>query len=271
MKYALPYGTFLAARGARRLPFGESILDWYFAFYCRNLLGSKPVRTFLAAPFGPWYPLSTRLCSTPPNACTFSELERRGTSLASLPCREAFPPGAVAATVMRTMTSVTGSRTSGVHPARTMLVVAVGTMGRWPAWPSMVSPSLLAHRPRGWRARLRWSKRSARARELAISQRRNVELAVRRAHHRHRTRVDIGAAACRPDDRAPHGRSSRTAVQFALESSITRIRRTRFGRRPPSRSALGTTPRMFTSDGTFVDQDGDLMNGTMFLAIPQSG
>ncbi len=25
---------------------------------------------------------------------------------------------------------------------------------------------------------------------------------------------------------------------------------------------------MFTSEGTFVDQDGDALNGTMFLSIP---
>jgi hypothetical protein len=28
------------------------------------------------------------------------------------------------------------------------------------------------------------------------------------------------------------------------------------------------TRRIFTSEGTFVDQDGDVLNGTMLLSIP---
>ena len=63
--------------------------------------------------------------------------------------------------------------------------------------------------------------------------------------------------------------SSRTAWRFGRDILCCNTPDRFPGHRPAL--AFGTpaaTRRMFTSEGTFVDQDGDVLNGTVFLAVP---
>ena len=103
------------------------------------------------------------------------------------------------------------------------------------------------------------------ARETAISQRRNVRIVftgtniIQTVRGEHPPRRDHDAPA--------DGASSRTGCS----SSVCRSCRTRPTRSPPDplrrrRIAFGpSATRAFTSEGTLVDANGDVLNGTLFL------
>jgi hypothetical protein len=100
------------------------------------------------------------------------------------------------------------------------------------------------------------------AREVAISQRRNVQLVFVGNNVIRSVRQDL-----------PNGTTVLRTVQ--LESRMEFLRPIpndtpdQFATSQPSAIAFGQSgSRAFTSEGTFVDANGDVLNGTLFLAIP---
>ena len=148
------------------------------------------------------------------------------------------------------------------------LMVVVGLLGVLGAMAIMVSPSFT----RTARADASTSQvidaiRSAR--EQAISQRRNVELQFILPSAIQTRRVDIGA------DGVQTGTTVLRTIELENRMEIRRDpdvpANTPDGFPGTGAVAFGTpaaTRRMFTSEGTFVDQDGDVLNGTIFLSIP---
>ena len=105
------------------------------------------------------------------------------------------------------------------------------------------------------------------AREQAISQRRNIELWFHLPNAIETRRVNIDPNGPPP---AP------TPLRYVELENGMEIRRDISVNTPDQFPGTGpfafgtpaATRRMFTSEGTFVDQDGDVLNGTVFLAVP---
>jgi prepilin-type N-terminal cleavage/methylation domain-containing protein len=103
------------------------------------------------------------------------------------------------------------------------------------------------------------------AREIAISQRRNVRVAFTGVDVIQTARIEIPAAE-----------TPLRAVQ--LENRMRFLKETgvpdtpdKFGIPSSSAVAFGTpapTQLLFTSEGTLVDQNGNIINGTVFLSVP---
>ena len=98
------------------------------------------------------------------------------------------------------------------------------------------------------------------ARETAISQRRNVEIRFLGTDVIQTARQNI-----------PAGTTVLRTVQFENRVQFLKPIATdtpdAFGNPNPVSFGISAT-RMFTSEGTLVDANGDVMNGTLFLAIP---
>lgn len=99
------------------------------------------------------------------------------------------------------------------------------------------------------------------ARETAISQRRNVQVQFVGTNQIQVRRVNI-----------PNGDTTllRTVdlenrMRFMLVAGVPDTPDL-FGRTAPA--SFSSATRMFTSEGTFVDANGDPMNGTLFMAVP---
>ena len=106
------------------------------------------------------------------------------------------------------------------------------------------------------------------ARETAISQRRNVRVVFVGLTAIRSVREDIGAGGVITGTTTFARWNSRTACNFG-SCRVFRTRPTDFGRNAQRRCCVWPSPtRMFTSEGNFVNQQGDLLNGTLFLAIP---
>ena len=100
------------------------------------------------------------------------------------------------------------------------------------------------------------------ARELAVSQRRNVEVRFIGTDAIQTARVEV------PDGTTTVVRTIQleNRMQFLLQSGIPDTPDL-FGR--SAAVAFGASPtRMFTSEGTFVDSNGDVLNGTLFMSVP---
>jgi prepilin-type N-terminal cleavage/methylation domain-containing protein len=103
------------------------------------------------------------------------------------------------------------------------------------------------------------------ARELAISQRRNVELRFINNNGLQTARVDIGANGVQTGTTPLRTIELENRMELLLQTGVPDTPML-FGNQ--SATAFGTTPRrMFTSEGTFVDANGDVLNGTMFLSV----
>jgi prepilin-type N-terminal cleavage/methylation domain-containing protein len=100
------------------------------------------------------------------------------------------------------------------------------------------------------------------ARDLAISSRRNIQLRFLGNNGIQTARVEIpGPATTIVRTVELEGR-----MRIALVPGVPDTP-DRFGN--PSATAFGPTPsRMFTSEGTLVDANGDVLNGTLFLGDP---
>ena len=100
------------------------------------------------------------------------------------------------------------------------------------------------------------------ARDLAISSRRNVQLRFLGRNGMQTVRMEVpgpGLTIVRTVEL--EGRTEFRLVPGVPDTPD------RFGN--PSALAFGPTPsRMFTSEGTLVDSNGDVLNGTVFLADP---
>ena len=151
------------------------------------------------------------------------------------------------------------------------VLVVVGLLGVLAAMAMMVAPSFTrSARADASTAQVLDAIRSAR--EQAISQRRNVELWFILPNAIQTRRVDIGAGG------VPTGTTTILRT-VQLENRMELLRDPAVAANTPDGfPAPGGGPwafgvpdaarRMFTSEGTFVDQDGDVVNGTLFLSIP---
>jgi len=105
------------------------------------------------------------------------------------------------------------------------------------------------------------------ARETSVSQRRNIMVRPVGLNGLQTVRQDIGANGIVVGTTVLRTVEFENGVQFRLESGVPNT--------PDAfplngtAVAFGASPtRMFTSEGTFVDQQGDPLNGTFFLARP---
>ena len=146
------------------------------------------------------------------------------------------------------------------------VLVVVGILGTLAAMAMMVSPAYSQHaRAEAGISQVLDVMRSAR--EVAVSQRRNVEVLFIGLNAIQTRRIEIDANG------VPTGLPTtiRTVelenrVQFRLEPGVPDTPDL-FGKA----SALDfdlAGPWMFTSEGTFVGGSGDVTNGTVFMSIP---
>jgi prepilin-type N-terminal cleavage/methylation domain-containing protein len=145
------------------------------------------------------------------------------------------------------------------------VLVVVGILGTLAAMAIMVSPSFAQHaRAEGGISQAMDTLRQAR--EVAISQRRNVQVRFIGTSAIQIARVDIGAAGIPTGTTILRTIELENRVQFRLEPGVPDTPDL-FGNQAPIAFGPSAT-RMFTSEGTFVDAAGDPLNGTAFLAIP---
>lgn len=152
-------------------------------------------------------------------------------------------------------TSVTNEQ--GFSLLEILMVVAImATIGSMAA---MISPNFIKHQ----KAEAGVSQAldvMRNARDIAVSQRRNVEVRFIGENVIQIARQDL-----------PNGTTVLRTVEFEnrvrFEKAVTDDTPDRFGN--PAAIAFGPTgTQMFTSEGTFVNANGDPLNGTLFLAIP---
>ena len=148
------------------------------------------------------------------------------------------------------------------------LLVVVALMGVLAVMAIMVSPSFIrSARADASIVQLMDAIRSAR--EVAISQRRNVELRFVGLDAVQTVRVDIGANGVQTGTTVLRTVEFENRMQIRLDPNVPADTPDLFGR--TTATSFGTpaaTRLIFTSEGTFVDQDGDVLNGTVFLSIP---
>jgi prepilin-type N-terminal cleavage/methylation domain-containing protein len=105
------------------------------------------------------------------------------------------------------------------------------------------------------------------AREVAVSQRRNVEVRFIGTNGIQTVRRDIGLNGVSAGTTTLRTVELENRVQLRLDPDVTVDTPDGFGR--TTATSFGATGfRMFTSEGTFVDGNGDLLNGTITLSIP---
>jgi Tfp pilus assembly protein FimT len=147
-----------------------------------------------------------------------------------------------------------------------VMLVVVGILGTLAATTILVSPAFLRHaKTESGIAQAVDALRVAR--ETAISQRRNVLIEFIGLTAVRTLRQDIGANGAITGTTVLSTIELENNMQFRLEPGVPN---TPDGFMPfGSAIAFGTSPvRMFTSEGTLVDQVGDVLNGTVFLAMP---
>jgi prepilin-type N-terminal cleavage/methylation domain-containing protein len=139
-----------------------------------------------------------------------------------------------------------------------MMVVAL--MGVLAGMAALITPTFVQHaKAEGGIEQVLDVFRSAR--ETAISQRRNVEIRF------------VGTTVIQTvRDNIPNGTTVLSTVQLENRVQFLLVPGV-----PDTPDAFGnatatafgnTASRMFTSEGTFVDANGDVLNGSLFLAIP---
>lgn len=144
------------------------------------------------------------------------------------------------------------------------LSVVVGILGTLAAITIMVSPAFSQHaKAESGIAQAVDALRIGR--ETAISQRRNVMIEFIGLTAIRTVRQDIGANGVVTGTTVLNTVELENNVQFRLDG----LPDTPDGFGNGAAISFGSSPqRMFTSEGTLVDQQGDVMNGSVFLAIP---
>ncbi len=142
------------------------------------------------------------------------------------------------------------------------VLLAVAILGTLAGMAMLVSPAFVRHaRSDSGIEQALGILRSAR--EIAITERRNVEV-----HFIGRDAIEIAR------EEVPAGAGTTVLRTVRLENGIQFLLVPGVPDTPDafgnaSATAFGPTPTwMFTSEGTFVDANGDVLNGTLFLAIP---
>jgi prepilin-type N-terminal cleavage/methylation domain-containing protein len=150
------------------------------------------------------------------------------------------------------------------------LLVVVGLMGVVAAMAMMVSPALTqTKRSDSGMEQALDAIRSAR--EVAISQRRNVRLSFVGITAFQTLREDIDATGTVTGTTILRTVQLENRMQIRLDPDVLVNTPDRFptAARPSTATAFsGPTPVRFTSEGTFVDANGDVTNGTITLSIP---
>ena len=145
------------------------------------------------------------------------------------------------------------------------MLVVIGIMGTLAAMSILVSPAFTQHaKAESGIAQAVDALRVAR--ETAISQRRNVMIEFIGLTAIQTLRQEIGTNGVVTGTTVLNTIELENNVHFKLEDGVPD---TPDGFGNGSAISFGTSPaRMFTSEGTLVNQQGDVMNGTLFLSIP---
>jgi prepilin-type N-terminal cleavage/methylation domain-containing protein len=150
------------------------------------------------------------------------------------------------------------------------LLVVVGLMGVIAAMAMMVSPALtLSKRSDSGLEQALDAIRSAR--EVAISQRRNVRLNFVGLTAFQTLREDINSSGAVTGTTILRTIELENRMQIRLDPDVPSNTPDRFptAAKPATATAFsGPTPVRFTSEGTLVDANGDVVNGTITLSIP---
>jgi prepilin-type N-terminal cleavage/methylation domain-containing protein len=102
------------------------------------------------------------------------------------------------------------------------------------------------------------------ARELSVAARRNVQVTFG-TNTIMATKIDVGGATILLRTTTLEGRNKFQQPP----STVTTDTPDAFGNTDTSGINLGTkTPAMFTTDGSLINQDGDIINGSIFIGIP---
>jgi prepilin-type N-terminal cleavage/methylation domain-containing protein len=148
------------------------------------------------------------------------------------------------------------------------ILVVVALMGALAAMAIMVSPSF-TRTARADASIVQMMDAIRSAREVAISQRRNVELRFIGLDAVQTVRIDIGVNGVQTGTTILRTVELENRMQFRLEPGVNDDTPDGFGNATAIHFGVpAATRRIFTSEGTFVDQDGDVLNGTIFVSIP---
>jgi prepilin-type N-terminal cleavage/methylation domain-containing protein len=144
------------------------------------------------------------------------------------------------------------------------VLVVVGVLGVLAAMAMMVSPTF-SRQARADAGIAQALDAIRLARETAISQRRNVRVTFVGLTAIQTVREDIGANGVVTGTTVLRTVELENRMRFRLEPGVPDTP-DEFG--AATAVAFGQSPtRMFTSEGTFVNQQGDALNGTVFLSI----
>jgi prepilin-type N-terminal cleavage/methylation domain-containing protein len=146
------------------------------------------------------------------------------------------------------------------------LMVVVGLIGTLAVMAMMVSPAFTNQaKANGGTEQVLDLFRSAR--EVAISQRRNIEVRFVGTTGLQTVRRDIGTGGVQTGTTTLRTIELENKMQFRIDPAVTADTPDHFGN--GSATSFGATgARMFTSEGTFVDGNGDPLNGTLFISNP---
>jgi prepilin-type N-terminal cleavage/methylation domain-containing protein len=145
------------------------------------------------------------------------------------------------------------------------VLVVVGILGALAGMAMMVSPAYSRHaRAEAGVSQILDVLRSGR--EVAISQRRNVEVLFIGLNAIRTRRIDIDANGNQIGTTVLRTVELENRVQFRLEDGVPDTPDL-FGRATALDFDL-VGPWMFTSEGTFIGGSGDVTNGTVFMSIP---
>ena len=146
------------------------------------------------------------------------------------------------------------------------LMITVGILGALAVMAVMVSPNFtnMAKADAGTEQVLDLFRS---ARELAVSQRRNVEVRFIGTTGLQTVRRDIGAGGVQTGTTTLRTIELENKMQLRKDPAVTVDTPDAFGN--ATATSFGPTgSRMFTSEGTFVDANGDVLNGTVLISNP---